>query len=60
MSETLSLSAVGRLLGRLLVREIDERMVADLSPREVEDSLRVPGLEVASLGPENLDELAVD
>lgn len=60
MNETIPLTAVAKLLGRLLICEIDRALAAELTAPEVGDSLQVLGIDVSLLAPENLDELAAD
>lgn len=60
MSETRSLVAVAGLLGRLLIREVDEDLAAYLLESDARDCLLALGLDVARLQRGNLEELAAD
>lgn len=57
-TEARQLSAVGRLLGRLVVREIDQDLLAELSVPALKESLDGLGLDVPS--PTSLDHLAAE
>ncbi len=59
-SEAVSLAASGRLLGWLLVREIDEELVSSLAEPSLRDSLMEFGLDVSSLTAEQREILKSD
>ena len=60
MNDSALLSGVAKLFGRLLVREIDGALAAELSTPEIASALRGMGLEVPGFTRDVLDDLAAD